>query len=159
MSAACTGRSPARRSATTPAEALNCRKLTTSGALARHLELPGTGWTRRYRVRVFGAPTPQTLEKLAKGVTIDGVAYGAVQAAVDESQSTKGGASNTWLTISLKEGKNREVRKLFEHFGHPVSRLIRVAYGPFQLGNLPSGEVKEMPKKVWGTFVPTELRK
>jgi 23S rRNA pseudouridine2605 synthase len=105
--------------------------LTNDGGLKRRLELPATGWTRRYRVRVRGQVDPAQLQDLARGPTIDGMAYGPVRATLDRQQ-----ASNAWLTMSLREGKNREVRRICEHFGWTVSRLIRVAYGPFQLGNL-----------------------
>ena len=117
--------------------------LTNDGALKRRLELPDTGWIRRYRVRVFGEPDPDQLASLQQGVTVDGVRYGAIDAQVD----TKSGA-NTWITVSLKEGRNREVRRVMEHLGYRVNRLLRVAYGPFQLGSMKRGEVKEVPPKV-----------
>src|SRR5690606_37091421 len=117
--------------------------LTNDGALKRHLELPATGWLRRYRVRVFGRPEPAALARLARGTNIDGTQYGPVEATID---SIKG--SNAWLTVSLREGKNREVRRLMEHLGLQVNRLIRVAYGPFQLGDLPRGGAEEVPRKV-----------
>jgi len=117
--------------------------LTNDGELARRLELPSTGWVRRYRVRVQGKPDAAKLAALAKGVTIDDVAYGPISADLDRQE-----ASNAWLTVSLREGKNREVRKVMEHQGLMVNRLIRVAYGPFQLGNLAAGEVREIPGKV-----------
>jgi 23S rRNA pseudouridine2605 synthase len=117
--------------------------LTNDGALARHLELPATGWTRRYRVRVHGHVDPAKLEALAGGITIDGVRYGPVRAGLDRQQG-----SNAWLTIALAEGKNREVRRICEHLGWPVTRLIRVAYGPFQLGHLAPGAVEEVSGKV-----------
>src|SRR5690242_16309094 len=117
--------------------------LTNDGALARRLELPATGWLRRYRVRVHGTLDPQRLARLADGIEIDGVRYGAIQAAID---STKG--SNAWLTLSLREGKNREVRRVVEALGGMVTRLIRVAYGPFQLGYLEPGAVEEVPARV-----------
>jgi len=114
--------------------------LTNDGDLARNLEHPKTGWLRRYRIRVQGEPTPKTLSQLAAGKTVvDGVAYGAVDARLDRA-----GTGNSWLTVRLREGKNREIRKIFGHFGHPVSRLLRVAYGPFQLGNLARGAVEEV---------------
>jgi len=119
--------------------------LTNSGALARHLELPATGWIRRYRVRAFGRPTPEMLERLGKGITINGVRYGGIELTVE---SRKG--ANFWATAKLKEGKNREIRRVLEHFECKVSRLMRVAYGPFQLGNLPEGHVKEVPAKALG---------
>ena len=119
--------------------------LTNDGALKRKLELPDTGWIRRYRVRVFGEPDPDQLATLQQGITVDGVRYGAIDAQVD----TKNGA-NTWITVSLKEGRNREVRRVMEHLGYRVNRLLRVAYGPFQLGSMKRGEVKEVPPKVLG---------
>lgn len=117
--------------------------LTNDGELSRRLELPATGWTRRYRVRVFGRVTPGDLERLAAGVTIDGVHYAPAQATLDRAQG-----GNAWVTIALKEGKNREVRRLMEHLGFRVNRLIRVAYGPFQLGALEPGAVEEVPARV-----------
>ena len=113
------------------------------GELARRLELPATGWTRRYRVRVYGQVDPARLATLAKGVTVDGVKYGAIRATLDRQQG-----DNAWLTMSLTEGKNREIRRVCEHMGWKVSRLIRVAYGPFQLGALEPGEVEEVPARV-----------
>ena len=117
--------------------------LTNDGALKRKLELPDTGWIRRYRVRLFGEPDPDQLASLQQGVTIDGVRYGAIDAKVD---SVVG--ANSWITVSLREGRNREVRRVMEHLGYRVNRLMRVAYGPFQLGSMPRGEVKEVPPKV-----------
>ncbi len=117
--------------------------LTNDGELKRRLELPATGWTRRYRVRVHGAVDPAALAGLANGITIDGIRYGPVRAALERRQG-----GNAWITMSLTEGKNREVRRICEHLGWPVSRLIRVAYGPFQLGNLAAGAVEEVPAKV-----------
>ena len=117
--------------------------LTNDGALKRRLELPASGWIRRYRVRVHGRVEPQRLESLARGVTVAGVDYGPIRAAL-ERQST----SNAWLVVALAEGKNREVRRVMEHLGLAVNRLIRVAYGPFQLGRLASGALAEVPAKV-----------
>ena len=117
--------------------------LTNDGELARKMELPDTGWTRRYRVRVHGRVDPASLADLAKGITVEGVRYGPIEAALDREQGT-----NAWVTLSLKEGKNREVRRVMEHLGLPVTRLIRVAYGPFQLGQLQPGEIDEVQKKV-----------
>lgn len=125
--------------------------LTNSGALSRRLELPSNGWLRRYRVRVFGHPDPAALSGLAKGVTIEGVRYGAIEAGLD---SRKG--DNSWLTMGLREGRNREVRRVLAHLGFSVSRLIRVAYGPFQLGNLAEGEVEEVPAKVLREQLPAD---
>jgi 23S rRNA pseudouridine2605 synthase len=117
--------------------------LTNDGALARRLELPATGWLRRYRVRVHGEIDPARLAALAHGIEVDGVRFGPIQATLD---SRKG--SNAWLTLSLREGKNREVRKVVEALGGVVTRLIRVAYGPFQLGYLEPGAVEEVPSRV-----------
>ena len=125
--------------------------LTNDGALARRLELPANGWLRRYRVRVFGLPQPALLATLARGVTVDGVKYGPIEAGLD---ATKG--DNAWITVALREGRNREVRKVMAHLGLAVSRLIRVAYGPFQLGKLPRGAVEEVPAKVLREQVPPE---
>ena len=118
--------------------------LTNDGELARRLELPATGWVRRYRVRVHGEVAQTQLDQLARGIEVEGVRYGAVQATFDRKQG-----DNVWLTMSLTEGKNREIRKICGHFGWPVSRLIRVAYGPFQLGShLNPGDIEEVPAKV-----------
>jgi len=124
--------------------------LTNDGALARRLELPATGWVRRYRVRVNGRPDPAVLDRLAKGVTIEGVRYGPIEAGLD---SAKG--DNAWLTVALREGRNREIRRVMEHLGVRVTRLIRVAYGPFQLGALPRGAVEEVPGKVLREQLPS----
>lgn len=125
--------------------------LTNDGALARHLELPSTGWIRRYRVRVFGHPDPRALAALANGVTIEGVKYAPIEAAMD---SRKG--DNAWITVGLTEGRNREVRRVMAHLGLNVSRLIRTAYGPFQLGNLARGEVEEVPARVLRDQLPSQ---
>jgi 23S rRNA pseudouridine2605 synthase len=117
--------------------------LTNDGALARRLELPATGWLRRYKVRVHGTVDPARLAALADGVTIDGVHYGPVRAEFERQQG-----SNAWLTLALREGKNREVRRVLEHLGLAVTRLIRLSYGPFQLGNLARGAIEEVPGKV-----------
>lgn len=117
--------------------------LTNDGALARRLELPDTGWVRRYRVRVYGRIEPEKLERLADGITVDSVRYGPVRAEVEKQQG-----ANAWLIVSLSEGKNREVRRVLEHIGYPVNRLIRIAYGPFQLGRLAAGEVEEISPRV-----------
>ena len=117
--------------------------LTNDGELARRLELPATGWTRRYRVRVFGRVEAEDLTKLAAGIEVDGVRYGSIEAKLDRAQ-----ASNAWLTVALKEGKNREIRRVLEHLGLKVNRLIRIAYGPFQLGQLAEGAIEEVPARV-----------
>lgn len=117
--------------------------LTNDGELARELELPSKGWTRRYRVRVHGSPDEQALRRLKRGVTVEGVKYGPIEAKLDSTQG-----ANAWLTVSLQEGKNREVRRVMEHLGLQVNRLIRIAYGPFQLGNMDRGQVQEVPRRV-----------
>lgn len=125
--------------------------LTNDGALARRLELPATGWLRRYRVRVHGFPDERRLAALAKGITIEGIAYGPIDAGLD---SRKG--DNAWLTVSLREGRNREVRRVMTHLGLTVTRLIRIAYGPFQLGTLPRGAVEEVPARVLRDQLPPD---
>jgi 23S rRNA pseudouridine2605 synthase len=117
--------------------------LTNDGALARQLELPANGWIRRYRVRVHGDIEPAALADLARGLIIDGTRYAGIEAGLD---SRKG--SNAWLTVSLREGRNREIRKVMAHLNLSVTRLIRIAYGPFQLGNLERGAIAEVPPKV-----------
>ncbi|MBR3662576.1 MAG: rRNA pseudouridine synthase [Alphaproteobacteria bacterium] len=117
--------------------------LTNDGELARTLELPQNGWSRRYKVRVYGKVSKSKLAELEKGVEIEGVRYGAVKVEL-ESQN----GANSWLQVTLNEGKNREIRKLMKYIGLEVARLIRLSYGPFQLGSLKKGEVKEVPQKV-----------
>src|SRR6185369_6790576 len=117
--------------------------LTNDGELARKLELPATGWIRRYRVRVNGTVEVAHINELRKGITVEGIRYGSVQASLDRQQG-----DNAWMTMALTEGKNREIRKLCGHFGWAVSRLIRLSYGPFQLGNLEAGAVEEVKGKV-----------
>ena len=117
--------------------------LTNDGALNRRLELPATGWLRRYRVRVHGRVEEAKLRALEGGIEIDRFRYGPIQATLDRVQG-----SNAWLTVALREGKNREIRRVLEHFGWPVSRLIRLSFGPFQLGGLVVGAVEEVPAKV-----------
>ncbi|MBR1756762.1 MAG: rRNA pseudouridine synthase [Alphaproteobacteria bacterium] len=117
--------------------------LTNDGELSRKLELPQNGWSRRYKVRVHGRVDLNKLAELEKGVEIDGVQYGKVKIEL-ESQN----GSNSWLVVTLNEGKNREIRKLMKSIGLEVARLIRLSYGPFQLGNLQKGEVREVTQKV-----------
>ncbi len=117
--------------------------LTNDGGLARRLELPANGWIRRYRVRVHGMVDERQLRLLADGVSIDGVTYGPIEAGLD---SYKG--ANAWLTVALREGRNREVRRVMQHLGLHVTRLLRTAYGPFQLGNLSRGSIEEVPPRV-----------
>ncbi|MEO1204939.1 MAG: pseudouridine synthase [Pseudomonadota bacterium] len=116
--------------------------LTNDGELARHLELPATGWMRRYRVRARGRIGQTELNALKEGITVDGINYGPVEATVD----TASGA-NQWLNVGLREGKNREVRKVLAHLKLEVNRLIRVSYGPFQLHDLPPGQVEHVRRK------------
>jgi 23S rRNA pseudouridine2605 synthase len=113
--------------------------LTNDGGLARVLELPSTGWLRRYRARVHGRVEPEALAGLSEGIAVDGVFYGAIEAALDREQG-----SNAWLTLGLREGKNREVKNVLGALGLDVTRLIRISYGPFQLGELGEGEVLEL---------------
>jgi 23S rRNA pseudouridine2605 synthase len=140
--------------------------LTTDGALARHLELPSTGWLRRYRVRAHGSVTQEALDRLSQGVTLDGIHYGPVEALIDREQG-----SNVWLNIALREGKNREVKRIAEHLGLTVNRLIRVSFGPFALGDLPEGAAEEVKRRVladqlgdklaaeFGLVAPEKLRR
>ena len=113
--------------------------LTNDGGLARILELPATGWLRRYRVRALGRVRQETLDRLRGGVTVEGVRYGQIEATLDREQG-----ANVWLSFGIREGKNREVRKVLETLGLKVNRLIRVAFGPFDLGDLDDGAVKEV---------------
>ncbi|MDC0093272.1 rRNA pseudouridine synthase [Alphaproteobacteria bacterium] len=117
--------------------------LTNDGGLARTLELPSTGWLRKYRVRVHGYVLAKDLESLKNGITVDGIIYGRIDAALDRQQG-----SNAWLTMSFREGKNREVRKVMNYLGYNVNRLIRVSFGPFNLKNLPAGEIEEIKSRV-----------
>src|SRR5579863_7869269 len=110
--------------------------LTNDGGLARVLELPATGWLRRYRVRAHGEIAQELLNPLSEGITIDGVDYAGIEAALDRAQG-----ANVWMTMGLREGKNREIKKVLEHLGLAVNRLIRVSFGPFQLGDLEEGAV------------------
>lgn len=116
--------------------------LTNDGDLARKMELPDTGWKRQYRVRVHGTVRPHELEKLKKGVTVDGVTYAPIEATLDKQD-----AANAWISVNLIEGKNREIRRVMDHLGLRVNRLIRVAYGPFHIGKLMRGQVMELPTK------------
>jgi 23S rRNA pseudouridine2605 synthase len=113
--------------------------LTNDGGLARALELPATGWLRRYRVRAHGEVRQDQLDPLRGGITIDGIRYGEIEAKLDRAQG-----SNVWLTFAIREGKNREVKNVLGHLGLAVNRLIRVSFGPFQLGELPEGAVEEV---------------
>ena len=117
--------------------------LTNDGGIKRQLELPSTGWLRRYRVRVNGRPTPETLAPLEQGITLNREHFQPMEVAIDRQQG-----ANAWLTIGIREGKNREIRRAMEAIGLSVNRLIRVSYGPFQLGNIKSGDVEEIRRKV-----------
>lgn len=127
--------------------------LTNDGEFARELELPANSWLRRYRVRIHGRPDTKILNDLVDGVTVDGIRYKSIHAELDRQQG-----ANAWLTVSLIEGKNREIRRVMEHFGWHVSRLIRTAYGPFQLGALKKGEVDEVRNKVLKEQLGTQNR-
>ncbi len=117
--------------------------LTNSGALKRHLELPTTGWVRKYRVRAFGKVDAAALGKLQNGITVDGVKYGPIEAILESSKG-----HNSWLQLALREGKNREIRNVLAAVGLEVNRLLRISYGPFQLGKLDTGQVSEVTTRV-----------
>jgi 23S rRNA pseudouridine2605 synthase len=118
--------------------------LTNDGEIARRMEIPSAGWTRVYRARLFGKVTQDDLDKLATGITIDGVKYGPIVANLERSKGVY-----AWASVSLKEGKNREVKRVMERLGLKVARLIRTAYGPFQLGQLAPGQTEEIPARLW----------
>jgi len=124
--------------------------LTNDGEFKRQLELPATGVERTYRARVFGEVTQEQLESLIEGIEIDGVRYGSIDANMERRTGR-----NFWVEMRLKEGKNREVRRVLEHLGLQVSRLIRTAYGPFVLGDLPSGQVGEVRQHELAEFRKT----
>jgi 23S rRNA pseudouridine2605 synthase len=117
--------------------------LTNDGGLKRVLELPATGWLRRYRVRAFGSVSQAELDRLGTGVEIEGVRYGPIEATLERQQG-----SNVWMLVGLREGKNREVKNVLGTLGLTVNRLIRVSYGPFQLGELPAGAVEAVKARV-----------
>ncbi len=123
--------------------------LTNDGGLARYLELPITGMTRHYRVRVYGEIPPHMVDDLASGVTVDGIHYAPVAVEIDKFTGRNG-----WLFITLREGKNREIRKLMEHFGLRVNRLVRQSYGPFELRDLAAGKVKEVSESQLYDLLP-----
>ncbi len=135
--------------------------LTNDGEIARMLEHPSRGWVRRYRARVYGRPDARLLDSIKDGVTVEGVRYGPIEASLDGGEG--GSKSNVWITLALSEGKNREVRKVLAHLGLTVTRLIRVSYGPFQLGNLEPGVIEEIPVHVvrqqLGASAPVGLSK
>ena len=117
--------------------------LTNDGELKRRLELPSTGWLRKYRVRVNGNPTDPDLEPLRRGITVDGEKFQAMSVVLDRIQG-----ANAWLTVGIREGKNREIRRAMTAINLTVNRLIRVSYGPFRLGDLEPGQVEEIKNKV-----------
>ncbi|MGA9266848.1 MAG: pseudouridine synthase [Rhodomicrobium sp.] len=117
--------------------------LTNDGDLARHLELPSTGWARRYRVRAFGQIEQSKLDELAAGLRTDGVNYGPIEATLEREKG-----DNVWITLSIREGKNREVRRIMEHLGLSVNRLIRVSFGPFMLGDIEPGQIEEVKTSI-----------
>ncbi len=117
--------------------------LTNDGELARKLELPSTGWARRYRVRAHGRTDQAKLDALQKGIEVEGVRYGPIQARLEREQG-----ANVWISMTLREGKNREIKRVLEHLGLDVNRLIRTSYGPFQLGDLKDGMVQEVPQRI-----------
>lgn len=117
--------------------------LTNDGAIKRKLELPSTGWLRKYRVRVNGRPTDEVLKPLRDGIEVDGQKFQPMQVSLDRQQG-----ANAWLTVGLREGKNREIRRAMTDIGLTVNRLIRVSYGPFQLGQMKPGEVQEVRRKI-----------
>ncbi|MBT4889677.1 MAG: rRNA pseudouridine synthase [Rhodospirillales bacterium] len=127
--------------------------MTNDGDLARLMENPKTGWIRRYRVRVNGRVDEKELFKLVDGVTISGIRYGSIKASLD---SQKG--ANAWVTMALTEGKNREIRVVMEHLGYQVTRLLRTAYGPFQLGNLQRGAVAETSRRMLKDSIPKDFK-
>ena len=118
--------------------------LTNDGGLARYLELPANAWKRRYRVRAHGTVSAAKLAKLAQGITVDGVNYGPIHAEMERAQT----GANVWLIVTLNEGKNREIRKVMAHLGLQVNRLIRTCYGPFDLGDLTPGGVREVKPEI-----------
>lgn len=117
--------------------------LTNDGAIKRRLELPSTGWLRKYRVRIKGRPRDEDFETLRNGLKLEGEAFRPMSVALDRQQG-----ANAWVTIGLREGKNREIRRAMEAVGFTVNRLIRISFGPFQLGTLKPGEVEEVRRKV-----------
>lgn len=122
--------------------------LTNDGGLARFLELPETGWQRKYRVRVHGGVDQKKLERLKNGITVEGVRYKSIKAVLDDVAETRTPGTNSWISVTLREGKNREIRRVMEALGLRVTRLIRTDYGPFPLGKLPRGHVKEIDQTV-----------
>lgn len=129
--------------------------LTNDGELKRYMELPETGWVRTYRVRVMGAIFQDRLERVRRGITIDGIKYGPMEVRLEKEQSS----ANTWLIVSLTEGKNREIRKVMDAVGLTVNRLIRLSYGPFKLGKLGRGEIIEIRPDMVRKNLPKDVAK
>ena len=117
--------------------------LTNDGGIKRRLELPSTGWLRKYRVRIHGTPEDSAFSPLRRGLTVDGERFRPMDVALDRQQG-----ANAWVTVGIREGKNREIRRAMEAIGLPVNRLIRISYGPFRLGELKPGEVSEVKGRV-----------
>ena len=117
--------------------------LTNDGEIKRRLELPSTGWLRKYRVRLHGAPDDAAFDPLRKGLVIEGERFRPMEVRLDRQQGR-----NAWVTVGLREGRNREIRRAMEAIGLPVNRLIRISYGPFRLGDLKPGEVSEVKGRV-----------
>jgi len=133
--------------------------LTNDGELSRALELPSTELVRQYRARARGRVSQLQLDSLKDGVTVDGIHYGPIEATLDKAKESEGNApANLWISVSITEGKNREVRKVLEHLGLTVNRLIRLAYGPFQLGTLPVGSVEEVGPRVIREMLADHIR-
>ncbi len=129
--------------------------LTNDGTLKRELELPSTGWVRTYRVRVMGAVYEDRLQKLRRGITYEGVKYAPMEVRLEKAQES----ANTWLIVSLTEGKNREIRRVMEAIGLQVNRLVRISYGPFKLGKLKRGEITEIKPAIVKSYLPKPLAK
>lgn len=130
--------------------------LTNNGELANYLESPETGWRRRYKARVYGNIDEKKISALEKGLRIGQTRYGPIEMRMLPGK--QGGAANSWAEITLREGKNREIRNVIEHLGGQVSRLIRLSYGPFQLGNLKPGDIREVPPKAVKEQLPDRFR-
>ena len=126
--------------------------LTNDGTLSRYMELPSTGWIRNYRVRVHGKINQDILDNLQDGITIEGIHYGAIVATLVQQTGT-----NSWIDMALTEGKNREIRRVCQHLGLHVNRLIRISYGPFQLGKLEVGAVQEIERNVLRSHFPADI--
>ena len=124
--------------------------LTNDGELSRQLELPATGWARKYRVRVHGQPDQKKLDMLKNGIEIDGIRYGPIDAKIERIQTR-----DAWLSFALSEGKNREIRRVCQHLRLHITRLIRTSYGPFNLGDLAKDKVEEVPAKVMARHIGT----